>query len=349
MIMYTSGTTGYPKGVMLSHVIIRRCVERAAVVGLTENDVQLCYLPLFHIYALAYICLQSILTGGCQVLTASFEPEESLRLIEAEKVTTLHGFDTHYRELMDAKPRSGGASTASLRFSHFTTGLENTVPIAARTQTELCPSIAGYGSTETGSGFTQTFLDATLDQRIRASGYPLPGVEVRIIDPDTGVDLPRAVEGEILVRSFGNMLGYYDDPDATARAIDSDGWFHTGDAGILRADGHIRFVGRYKDIVKVGGENVSPAEVEYLLMQMPGVAQVAVVGCPDERLHEVVAAFFVTVPGASLTQADVDRFCRGRVASYKIPCHVIVVDELPMTPSGKVQKHLLRAALPPGT
>jgi fatty-acyl-CoA synthase len=208
--------------------------------------------------------------------------------------------------------------------------------------------VAGYGSTETGSGFTQTFLDANLDQRTRASGYPLPDSEVLIVDPATGCEAAVGVQGEIWVRSELNMLGYYDDPDATAATIDADGWLHTGDAGIVREDGHVRFVGRYKDMLKVGGENVSPAEIEHLLLQAPGVAEVAIVGCPDPILHETPTAFVVARAGSSVSLASVDRFCRGKIASYKIPRRVIVLDELPMTSSGKVQKHLLRQALSDG-
>jgi len=141
------------------------------------------------------------------------------------------------------------------------------------------------------------------------------------------------------------MLGYWDNPDATAEAIDKEGWLHSGDAGILRSDGHLRFVGRYKDMLKVGGENVSPAEVESLLLQIPGVQQVAVVGCPDSRLQEVAAAFLTLAPSATVTEAEVDAFCRGKIASYKIPRRVIVVNEMPMTPSGKIQKQKLRDTL----
>jgi len=345
MIMYTSGTTGYPKGVMMSHLIIRRCSERLAVFGMTKSDVQMNFLPLFHMYSLGHIVLQSILSGARQVLTEAFDAVESLHLIATERATTLHGFDTHYRELIDAKKREPSIDIGSLRVGLFTAGLENSASVALDTQNYLCPTISAFGSTETGSGFSLSFLDATLDQRTRASGYPLPDVEVRVIDPDTGLNVATGTQGEILVRAYGIMLGYYDKPEATAEAIDKDGWLHTGDAGYMRDDGHIRFVGRYKDMLKVGGENVSPAEVESVLLQVPGVAQVAVVGCADPRLQEVAAAFVVLSPGASVTLEIVDSFCRGKIASYKIPRRLIVVDEFPMTPSGKVQKHLLRSQL----
>jgi len=345
IIMYTSGTTGHPKGVMLSHAGIQRCAYRAALMGFTFKDVLLNYLPLFHLYSLGYIVMQSILTGAKQILTETFDAEQSLRLIAEEKVTILHGFDTHYRELMAAKQRNPAVDTSSLRVGNFATGLENVAAVAIATQEQLCPTVAGYGLTETWSGVTQSALDANLDQRTRASGYSLLGVEIRIVNPETGEDMPSGEQGEVYVRSASNMIGYYDDPAATKEAMDADGWLHTGDAGIIREDGHFRFVGRYKDMLKVGGENVSPAEIESLLLQIPGVMQAAIVGYPDPRLQEIPAAFLVLAQGAAIGLADVEEFCRGKIARFKIPRQVVAVTELPMTPSGKVQKHKLRDAL----
>jgi fatty-acyl-CoA synthase len=345
LIIYTSGTTGRPKGVMLGHVGVRLMLARAAALGLTSSDVCLNNLPLFHIYSLGNIALHSMVTGAKQVLTETFNPEESLRLIESERVTMLSGFDTHYRDLILQKHRLPAVDTSSLRVGHFGAGLENTEALAAEIQRELCPTVGAYGMTECWGAISHSFLDATLDQRIKASGYPLPDVELRVIDPQSGQDVPHGTQGEILIRSYTNMLGYFRQPEATAQTIDEDGWIHSGDAGILRADGHVRFVGRYKDMLKVGGDNVSPAEVEQLLLQMPGVAEAAVVGCPDPRLHEVVAAFIVAAPGAHVGDRDVDAFCRGKIASFKIPRRVVVIDALPMTLSGKVQKELLRARL----
>ena len=165
-----------------------------------------------------------------------------------------------------------------------------------------------------------------------------------MIDPDTGHEQPRGTPGEIVVRTRYLMQGYYRDPEGTARAIDADGWFHTGDAGILRADGHLRFVGRYKDMIKVGGENVDPTEVESYLGTYPGVRQAAVVSYPDARLGEVGVVFVQPAPGSTIVPDDLLAFCRGRIASFKIPRHAFVVDELPMTSSGKVQKARLREA-----
>jgi len=345
MIMYTSGTTGNPKGVMLGHVGIRMCTERAALFGMTFNDVQINYLPLFHLYSIGYIALHCMLTGAKQVLMETFDPDEALRLVAAEGVTMITGFDTHYRDLIEARRRSPSVAIDSLRVGCFAGGLENTSAIAAEVQKVFCPTLTAWGMTETWSGQTLSFLDDDLDKRIAGSGYPLPGVEIRVVDPSTGKDVPQGEQGEILQRSYCVMLGYYKDPEATRRALDAEGWLHTGDAGLIRPDGHLRFVGRYKDMLKVGGENVSPAEVESLLLQIPSVAQVAVVGRPDQRLNEVVAAFVVAKEGHMIDPDEIIGFCKGKTASYKIPRQVLVVDQLPMTASGKVQKEKLRAHL----
>lgn len=345
MIMYTSGTTGNPKGVMLNHVGIGMCAQRAALFGMTFADVQLNYLPLFHLFSLGYIVLHSILTGAKQVLMETFDADAALGLIERERVTMLYGYDTHFSDLIAAKTRSPKVGLGTLRTGCFAAGLENSIPIAAETQRQLCRTLSGWGMTETWSGQTLSFLDDDEDKRCMASGYPMPGVEIRIVDPDTGDDVPQGQQGEILQRSDCCMLGYYKDAEATAKMLDQDGWLHTGDAGLIRPDGHLRFVGRYKDMLKVGGENVSPAEVELLLMQLPEVAQVAVVGCPDSRLNEVAVAFVVARDGIAVDPDQVIDFCRGKLASYKIPRRVIPVDQLPMTASGKVRKQELRDTL----
>lgn len=348
-IMYTSGTTDHPKGVMLNHSGVRLAVYRAMQMGITCMDVTLNYLPLFHLYGVGYAALQCMVTGSKQILTETFDADEALRLIEAERVTVLYGLDTHYRDLIEAKKRAPATDLGSLRVGSLSSGLESVAELAIQTQRLLCPTVSGYGMTETWSGVVQSALDANLDQRSRSSGYPLPTVEIRVVDPATGAEVATGVQGEVLIRSSCNMMGYFDNPDATAKAIDGDGWLHTGDAGMIRPDGHLRVIGRYKDMLRIGGENVAPAEIEHLLLQMPGVARAAVLGCPDARLHEVAAAFIVPHAGAVITREMVETFCRGKIASYKIPRQVILVGDLPMTPSGKIQKNLLRERLDTGS
>ena len=173
--------------------------------------------------------------------------------------------------------------------------------------------------------------------------FPAPGFEIKVVDPETGQEVAAGEEGELLIRGYMITQGYYKKPEETAEAIDTDGWLHTGDTALLRADGHIRFVGRFKDQLKVGGENVSPAEVEAFLMAHEAIDQVAVVGYPDPRLAEVAVAFVVPAPGKSVTNDEIAAYCKGRIASFKVPRHVLAVEAFPMTASGKVQKHKLRA------
>lgn len=342
MIVYTSGTTGDAKGVMLSHAGIRLCIQRAVVWGTTFTDVQLHYLPMFHLYAIGFVTVPSVALGVCQVLTETFEPEEALRLIERERATIVHGFDPHYRDLMEAQERFA-LDVSSLRMGTFPSGPDNCVPVVLEAHATLCPILPSFGMTETWSGITAGALDCSVEQRSEASGFPLPGVEIRIVDPETGEAAPTGQTGEIHVRSFSLMKGYYDKPDETAAALGRDGFLRTGDAGYLRPDGYLRFVGRYKDMLKVGGENVAPAEIEQLLAELPGIREVACVGYPDSRLQEVVAAFVVPrSSSATPTLEAIQEHCRGRVASFKVPRRLFLVEEFPMTPSGKIQKGKLR-------
>jgi fatty-acyl-CoA synthase len=342
MIVYTSGTTGNAKGAMLSHAGVRLCILRSVIWGTTFRDVQMHYLPLFHLYAIGFVTVPSIALGASQVLMETFQPEQVLDLIERKKATIVHGFDPHYRDMLECQQRRP-RELGSLRMGSFPSGPDNCVAIVRRANAEFCPIYPSFGMTETWGGITAGFMDSDVEQRSEASGFPLPGIEVRIVDPETGCGQPAGALGEIQVRSFSLMKGYYRMPAESAAALLPDGFLRTGDAGYLRPDGYLRFTGRYKDMLKVGGENVAPAEVEALLLELPGVLDVSVVGYPDDRLNEVPAAF-VIVDGklAAVDVAAVHRHCHGKVASFKIPRHVFVVDSFPMTPSGKVQKVKLR-------
>ncbi|OGL04014.1 MAG: hypothetical protein A3E31_08275 [Candidatus Rokubacteria bacterium RIFCSPHIGHO2_12_FULL_73_22] len=340
-LMYTSGTTGVPKGVMHAHRLVRNVTDRAFRLAITEQDVILMSLPLFHLFAFSEGMLTSMLTGARQVLTESFDAAESLELIERERATVLHGFDTHYKELCDAYERQP-RDVSSVRTGILAAGMSSSVPIARRARALLGPLVSGYGMSEFGVGGAIGALDSTEAQSCEASGRPAPGYEVRVVDPETGRDQPAGTPGEILVRGYSLMRGYYRKPEATAAAIDTDGFLHTGDMGVLRPDGHLRFMGRYKDMLKTGGENVDPMEVEAYLMGHPGIDLAAVVSYPDARLSEVGVAFVRRRPGHALTAEEVLAHCRGRIASFKIPRHVLFVDDFPMTSSGKIQKVLLR-------
>ena len=340
-LMYTSGTTGFPKGVMHCHRMIRNVTDRTFRLAITEQDVIMMYLPLFHLFAFSEGMLTSMISGARQVLTESFDAAESLALIAQERATVVHGFDTHFKELCEAHDREP-RDVSSVRTGICAAGMSSSTPIARRARKLFGPLVSGYGMSEFGAGVTIGALDSTEAQSCEASGYPAPGYEIRVVDPDTGRDQPAGTAGEILVRGYTVTPGYYAKPEATAAAIDAEGFVHTGDMGVLRPDGHLRFMGRYKDMLKIGGENVDPMEVEAFLMSHPSINLAAVVSYPDARLSEVGVAFVRCEPGHSLREEDVLAHCRGRIASFKIPRAVIFVDDFPMTGSGKIQKVKLR-------
>ncbi len=344
VICYTSGTTGRPKGAMHSHIVIRNVTDRIGRFAVTFEDAFINNLPMFHIYGYSETALIAMLSGARQILMEGFDAAETLRLVEAERATIIHGFDTHHKDMLDCQERDK-RDLSSLRFATFPSGMENSIPIARRCQRELAPTITGWGMSETWSFTACSFTDSTEEQRCEASGFVQPGLEFRIIDPASGRELPPGEQGELLIRGYQVMKGYYNKPEETAAAIDEDGWMHSGDTALIRPDGHLRFIGRFKDMLKVGGENVSPAEVEAYLLEMPEIDQAAIVGYPDARLAEVPVAFIVAAQGASVSLEKVTAHCKGNIASYKIPRHVIAVAEFPMTPTGKVQKHILRGEI----
>jgi fatty-acyl-CoA synthase len=341
LIMYTSGTTGFPKGVMQNHSLMRTVIDQANRMGVTARDVILMYLPLFHAFGLYEGPLMMLVTGACIVLTTIFDPAEALALIAQERATMLHGFDTHFHDLMN-HPNCATTDLRSLRAGLLAAGMASSESVARQAQHLLCPTLTGWGMTEVGVGALLSFLDSSEDDRCLGSGWPLPGYEFKVIDPATGQSLPPGTMGELCTRGYGVMQGYYKKPEETAKTIDMEGWLHTGDMAIMRADGMVRFLGRYKEILKVGGENVDPVEVEAFLLQHPAINQVKIVGVPEARLNEVAAACIVLNPGMDVTPAALVEFCRGKFASFKIPRHVLFVKEFPMTSSGKVQKFRLR-------
>jgi fatty-acyl-CoA synthase len=341
LLMYTSGTTGFPKGVMHNHNILRITTDSINRMGMTPNDVVLMYLPLFHAFGLYEGALMAVQAGSRMVLTETFEAGEALRLIEQGRVTMLHGFDTHFYDLT-SHPDCEGTDRSSLRTGLFASGMASSVPVARRAQDLLCTTVTGWGMTEVGVGVSMSFLDTPVEDRCAGSGYPLPGYEFKVIDPETSESLPHGTMGELCTRGYAVMQGYYKKPLETAETVDKEGWLHTGDMATIREDGCLRFFGRYKDILKVGGENMDPIEVEAFLIDHPAVGKVQVVGVPDARLSEVPCACVVLQDGCKLSQGDLDQFCRGKLASFKIPRHLLLLDDYPMTSSGKVQKFRLR-------
>jgi fatty-acyl-CoA synthase len=343
MILYTSGTTGFPKGVMHGHAMVRNMTDHANRMGATVNDVILMYLPLFHVFGFTEGPLLSMLSGARQVLTESFNPDECLDLVAAERVTLLHGFDTHFQDLVEAQERRP-RDVSSLRTGLCAAGMASSTPIVRRANRTLLKTLSCFGMSEVSVGACLSPLDATEEQRCEASGYPAPGYEIAVVDPATGQPCPTGTPGEIVVRGYMVMQGYYEKPEETARTIDAAGWLHSGDMGYLRPDGHLCFMGRFKDMLKIGGENVDPMEVEGFLLGHPEIQQVAIVGLPDARMHEVAVAYVIPKAAGKLTPQAVIDYCRGKIASFKVPRHVVLVEELPMTSSGKIQKAKLRDA-----
>ncbi len=344
VILYTSGTTGAPKGAMHSHAMVRTVFDGANRLGITPRDAILLYLPLFHSMGL-YLGGLLFLAGGARlVLMERFDAGESLALIERECVTFMPGFDTHFFDMLE-HPRFAQTDRLTLRFAMLPAGAAGVEPIARRTNAAFCPTVSGYGSSECGTGIALTFLDAALEERCLGSGYPMPGYEFQTRDPDGGRPNAPGVAGELYVRGYGVMLGYYGKPEETARALDAEGWFRTGDMAVIDAYGFLRYLGRYKDMLKVGGENLDPTEVEGFLEAHPAIAQVKVVGVPHRRLGEVPVACVVPRAGAGLTVEELRDWCHGRIASFKIPLAVVTVESFPMTSTGKVQRGALREAI----
>jgi acyl-CoA synthetase (AMP-forming)/AMP-acid ligase II len=346
-MFFTSGTTGRPKGAMTAHgqnVAVYQAWS--AGVGLRRGDRYLVVNPLSHTFGYKAGLLACLITGATLVLQAVFDPARSLQLVGDEKITVLPGPPTLYASLLDHPARSG-ADLSSLRLA--VTGAA-VVPVALveRMRAELFPDVViAYGLTEACG--TVTVGDRHADAQTISStvGRPIEGTEVVIAGQDGG-RLPAGESGEVLVRGYNVMRGYFGDPDATAAAIDGDGWLHTGDIGCLDAGGNLRITDRLKDMFIVGGFNVYPAEVEQLIARHPKVSEAAAVGVPDDRLGEVCRAYVIPRPGADIDPQEIVTFCRERLANFKVPRDVAIVAELPRNAAGKVLKYVLRAEAGPG-
>ncbi len=343
LILYTSGSTGFPKGAVHSHLPVLHIENRAHRLNIGPWDTIINYLPLFHSFGLSEGNLISLLTGARQIMTELFHPEQALDLIEAEKVTIANGFDTHYKMLMDAqiaRPRD----LSTLRIGMFPAGPSNSIPIFRKTLKVLAPirGYSGFGMTETWVGASIGSIGDTEEQICESSGAPALGYEVRVVNPETGRLAPAEVQGELQIRGFAMMKGYYKKPKETEESFTEDGWFKTGDIAYWRKDGYLRFIGRSKDMLKVGGENVDPLEIEGFLQSQEGIELVAVVGIPDQKLVEVPIAYVQCHQDADMSEDDVLALFRGQMASFKIPRHIIFVDDFPMTGSGKIRKIDLR-------
>ena len=342
-ILFTSGTTGRSKGVVSAH---RQTVEAARlwgdICGVTAQDRYLVVNPFFHSFGYKAGIVVALLTGSCLYPEATFDVDETLRLIDEEGITVLPGAPTIFTSLF-ASPALASIDRSSLRIA--VTGAAS-VPVALveRMQAEL-----GFDHVLTAFGMTECVV-ATMcrpgdpDALVASTcGAPVPGVEVRIVDPETGTVVPAGDEGEVQFRGDMVMVGYLDDEEATAQAIDRDGWLHTGDVGRVDEQDHLTITDRLKDMYISGGFNVYPAEVEQALARLDGVVESAVVGMPDERMGEVGRAFVVRTSDEALGADDVTSFLRERVANFKMPRDVVFIDQLPRNAAGKVLKDELRS------
>ncbi|OQP23829.1 MULTISPECIES: AMP-binding protein [Geobacillus] len=342
-MQYTSGTTGFPKGVMLTHYnIVNNAHQVAQCMGLGEGD-RLCIpVPFFHCFGCVMSTLACVTVGATMVPVVEFHPKRVLETVEAERCTALHGVPTMFiAELND--PDFAKYDLSSLR-----TGIMAGSPCPVEVMKAVIEKMGmkditiAYGQTEASPVITQTRTDDPLELRVETVGRALPGVEVKIVEPGTNKEVPRGVQGELCTRGYHVMKGYYNNPEATNEAIDQDGWLHTGDLATMDENGYCRITGRLKDMIIRGGENIYPREIEEFLYKHPKILDVQVVGVPDEVYGEEVMAWIILKDGETATAEEIREFCRGNISRHKIPRYIEFTDSYPMTASGKIQKFKLR-------
>ncbi|BAU27275.1 fatty-acyl-CoA synthase [Aneurinibacillus soli] len=342
-MQYTSGTTGFPKGVMLSHKnIVNNAINVAGCQNMTEADRVCIPVPFFHCFGCVMGTLACVATGATMVPIISFDPLSVLQAVQDEKCTALYGVPTMFIAELN-HPDFEQFDLRSLR-----TGIMAGSPCPAEVMKKVVDVMGAreitiaYGQTESAPVITQTRPNDTIDQRVSTVGRVLPHVEAKIVDPATGEELGVGEQGELCTRGVHVMKGYYNMPEQTTRAIDHEGWLHTGDLATVDEDGYYRITGRLKDMIIRGGENVYPREIEEFLYTHDQIVDVQVVGLPDELYGEQILACIKVKEGEVLTVEEVKEYCRGKIARYKIPHYVQIVEEYPMTASGKIQKFRLR-------
>jgi fatty-acyl-CoA synthase len=345
-IQYTSGTTGFPKGATLSHHnILNNGYFVAQGCRYTPEDRVCIPVPFYHCFGMVMGNLGCTTHGACMVVPApSFEPVATLEAVQEERCTSLYGVPTMFIAQLE-HPEFERFDMGSLR-TGIMAGSPCPVEVMRRVidrmhmdEVTIC-----YGMTETSPVSTQTGADDDVEHRTATVGRVHPHVEVKIVDPASGAIVARGEPGELCTRAYSVMLGYWEEPDKTAAAIDEAGWMHTGDLATMDEDGYVKIVGRSKDMIIRGGENVYPREIEEFLYTHPDVSDVQVVGVPDARYGEEVAAFVIAREGVDLDAEAIREFCRARIAHYKVPRYVVPVTEFPMTVTGKIQKFKLREA-----
>jgi len=342
-MQYTSGTTGFPKGVMLTHVNIG---NNGYWIGknqhFTEKDRVCLPVPLFHCFGCVLGVLAAINHGAALVILESFSPMHVMASVDQEKCTALYGVPTMFLAVLEHK------LFERFDFSSLRTGImagsvcpeplmRRVVEKMYMREITIC-----YGLTEGSPVMTQSLVTDPFERRVQTVGRAMPCIEVRIVDPETNEEVPRGAQGEVVCRGYNVMKGYYNMPEATAAAIDMDGWLHSGDLGVMDEEGYVVITGRIKDMIIRGGENIYPREIEEFLYGMDGVQDVQVVGVASRKYGEEVGAFIIPKPGVELAPEDVRDYCRGRIAWHKVPRYISFIDAYPMTASGKIQKFKLR-------
>lgn len=342
-MQYTSGTTGFPKGVMLTHYNI---VNNGYWIGenqrFTSADRVCLPVPLFHCFGCVLGVLAIVNHGATMVILEKFDPVQVMTAVEQEKCTALYGVPTMFIAVLDHKLFN------KFDFSSLRTGIMAGSPCPVHVMRKVIEKMymseitICYGLTEASPVITQTLPDDDIRKRTETVGRAMPYIEVKIVDPETGREMPQGKQGEVCCRGYNVMKGYYNMPEATRKTIDADGWLHSGDLGVMDAEGYLSITGRHKDMIIRGGENVYPREIEEFLYGMDGILDVQVAGVPSKKYGEEVGAFVVKKAGSDLTAEDIQDYCRGKISRYKIPRHIAFVDAYPMTASGKVQKYKLR-------
>ncbi|WP_371018239.1 AMP-binding protein [Pseudalkalibacillus sp. JSM 102089] len=342
-MQYTSGTTGFPKGVMLTHNnILNNGYQIGQCMELTHND-RLCIpVPFFHCFGCVLGTLAAFSVGATIFPIIEFEPELVLRTVEKERCTALHGVPTMFISELSL------AEFESYNLSSLRTGIMAGSPCPIEVMKNVMKRMnmveitIAYGQTEASPVITQTRTNDPLEYRVNTVGRALPGVEVKIVDPVSGLEVPSDEAGELCTRGYHVMRGYYNMPEATSQVIDEEGWLHTGDIAKMDSEGYVEITGRLKDMIIRGGENVYPREIEEFLYTHSSVQDVQVIGVPDEKYGEKVVACIQLKEKGAVNAADILLYCKGKIARYKVPAHVFFVDEYPMTASGKIQKYKLR-------
>jgi fatty-acyl-CoA synthase len=344
-IQYTSGTTGFPKGATLSHHnILNNGFFVGELLGYTEQDRICIPVPFYHCFGMVMGNLAATSHGAAMIIPApSFDPEATLRAVQAERCTSLYGVPTMFIAEL-AVPGFADYDVSSLRTGVMAGSpcpvevMKQVIERMGMTEVSIC-----YGMTETSPVSAQTRIDDSVQRRVSTVGRAGPHLEVKVIDPESGRVVPRGTQGELCTRGYSVMLGYWDQPDKTAEVIDQARWMHTGDIAVMDDDGYLSITGRIKDMVIRGGENIYPREVEEFLYTHPDILDAQVIGVPDDKYGEELMAWIRMRPGADPLTAQVLRaFCEGQLAHYKIPRYVHIVDDFPMTVTGKVRKVEMR-------